>query len=351
MAEKPAVKDISINLTNAPRELMLGTKSYDLNFMIMNLRSEQRDISVEFSSDAMSVEPAVSEITLAPQEKQTITLNVTPQKDGALDLSVQINLKKTIKYTETVLEGEEGAPAEPVVTRITSPAAPAEINESSPETETQPSAPVKPIKPGTAKPVKPAGAVKPVKQVGVTKPAVAKPMKPAGTAKPMKPVGTAKPMKPAGTAKPMKPVKPVKPAAAEQPVAEEKPSADNEALERKIMEIKDQYMSARGQLQSLKQGSPEYVAKYKEATRLKEQYEKLKGIYESGGTLADAGFAPKDPVEELKELMQKYNALKAQLKNLKPGNPAYEKMKQDALAVYKEYTEKHDKAKQEGLVS
>ena len=84
---------------------------------------------------------------------------------------------------------------------------------------------------------------------------------------------------------------------------------------------------------------------------MKEQYEKLKKIYENGGSLADAGLAPKDPVEELKELMQKYNALKAQLKNLAPGTPAYEKMKQDALAVYKEYTEKHDKAKKEGLVT
>lgn len=340
MAEmKPAVKDISINLTNAPRELLLGTKNYELNFTIMNLRSEEKDVSVEFNSDALSVDPPVTDITLAPQEKQIITLNVTPQKDGALDLSVKINLKKIVKYTETVLEGEQGAQSEEIAPKTTPSLVTAEPDEENQVVEVKPSKPEKPMKP-----------------VGGAKQAIMKPIKPAGLAKPLKPVGEEKPViarptKPAGSVKPMKPVKPVKPVGAAKPLIEEKPSTGDEALEQKIMEIKDQYMTARSQLQSLKQGSKAYVTKYKEATQLKEQYEKLKTIYESGGSVADAGLIPKDPVEELKELMQKYNALKAQLASTKPGKPDYQKIKQEALAVYNEYTEKHEKAKQQGLIS
>src|SRR5271157_4469000 len=226
MAEmKPAVKDISINLINAPRELLLGTKSYELNFNIMNLRSEEKEVSVEFSSDGLSVDPPVSEITLAPQEKQTIMVSVTPQQDGALDLSVKVNLKKIVKYTETVLEGQEGVQEEGTVVKTSAPAPTLEIEAVDEGAQAQPSKPVK-AAPG-AKPMKPAGAAKPMKPTAAAKPAIGKPMKPAGAGKPMKP---------AGAAKPMKPVKRVKSAGAAQPAAEETPSADNEALERKIME-------------------------------------------------------------------------------------------------------------------
>nr|MDO8110892.1 hypothetical protein [Candidatus Sigynarchaeota archaeon] len=69
-AVKPAVKDISINLTNAPKELMLGTKQYPLNFAIMNLRNESKTLSLEFASTSMSMDAPKLEINLGPQEKK-----------------------------------------------------------------------------------------------------------------------------------------------------------------------------------------------------------------------------------------------------------------------------------------
>ena len=106
-AGKPAIKDISINLTNAPQELMLGTKKYPLNFTIMNLRNEVKDLSIEFVSSSLNMDTATCDLKLAPQEKKNVTLTVSPKKDGAQELSITITLKRTIKYTETVLEGQE----------------------------------------------------------------------------------------------------------------------------------------------------------------------------------------------------------------------------------------------------
>ncbi len=315
MAVKPAAKDISVILTNAP-QLMLGTKQYPLNFTIMNLRNDVKDVSVEFSSNSLKMDKTTFELTLASQDKKPLTVTVSPEKDGALDLSVAISEKKTIKYTETVLEGHENdALQEP---GQAAPLAPAPVPAAA--------APVKPAqKPagGPAKPVKPAGATAP-----------AKPMKPAGAAAPASVPAV---QKPAGT--------PVKPAGAAAP---QKAAGTEDALEKRIMSIKDKYMASRTSLQSFKQGSPEYTRTYQDAVKYKDQYEKLKAIYESGGTMADAEAAvpseAKDPVAELKELGQRYTDMKNRLAMLSPGSPEYEKLKQEAMAVYKEYNDKRNKA-------
>ncbi|MEX2683899.1 MAG: hypothetical protein Q6373_020175 [Candidatus Sigynarchaeota archaeon] len=326
MAVKPAIKDISVILTNAP-QLMLGTKQYPLTFTIMNLRNDVKDVSVEFASKSLKMDSTTFDLTLAPQDKQSITVTVTPEKDGALDLAVTINEKKTIKYTETVLEGHENdmhQEAAPAATPTPAPVTAAAVT------------PAKPIQKPTGapvKPVKPSGAAAPV-----TVPAV---QKPAGA-----PV---KPMKPAGEITPAKPVKPAV-IIAPQKVA----VGAEDALEKRILSIKDKYMAARTTLQSLKQGSPEYMRTYQEAVKYKEQYEKLKSIYESGGTMADAEAAvpseSKDPVTELKELGQRYTDMKNRLSMLSPGSPEYEKLKQEAMAVYKEYNDKRNKAKAQGIV-
>ena len=119
------------------------------------------------------------------------------------------------------------------------------------------------------------------------------------------------------------------------------------------MAIKDKYMASRTKLQSLAQGSSDYQRTYQDALKFKEQYEKLKGIYESGGTMADAEVAvpseAADPVAELKALGQRYTDLKNKLAALSPGTPEHDKVKQEALAVYKEYNDKRTKAKEQGL--
>ncbi len=328
------LKDISIILTNAP-QLLLGTKQYPLNFTIMNLRNDVKDVSVQFSSNSLKMDSTTVDLTLAPQDKKSFTITVSPEKDGALDLSVAVNQKKNIKYTETVLEGHEndaqqvpatgGSPV-PVVAAV-SPATPVQ---------------------------KPNGApMRPVKPAGTTAPAAAPPVqKPAGTpVKPVKPAGaTAQPVqKPSGI-----PMKPVKPAGAAAPMATQKPATTEDGLEKRIMVIKDKYMASRTALQSLKQGSSDYTRTYQDALKFKEQYDKLKSIYESGGTMADAeavvpSEAAVDPITELKELGQKYSDLKSRLSMLSPGSPEHEKLKNQALAVYKEYNDKRNKAKAQGL--
>nr|MDO8116473.1 hypothetical protein [Candidatus Sigynarchaeota archaeon] len=280
MAARPVVKDISINLLNAPKELMLGNKSYDLNFMIMNTKSEQKDLVLNFTSESLKMDQEQLELKLGPQEKKNFTLSVTPTADGALDLSVSVVQRKTITYKETVLEGQENVVKEPEPKRAPEkPAAPA----------VAPSTPVKPVKPAVA----PAIPVKPVK-----------PVKPSGEAPPPgKPV---KPVKPSGEAPP--PAKPVKPAG----------PSPMELLEKRIGEIRDAYMAARGKLQSIQQGTPEYKDVYQNALKLKEDHDKLKAIFEAGGPVPDdiikaaapatpavkptAQPRPADPVEELKFL-------------------------------------------------
>ncbi|NMC07396.1 MAG: hypothetical protein GYA24_19430 [Candidatus Lokiarchaeota archaeon] len=333
MAAKPAVKDISIVLTNAP-QLMLGTKQYPLNFTIMNLRNESKDISMQFSSNSLKMDSTSIDLALAPQEKKVVTVTVSPDKDGALDLSVTINQKRIIKYTETVLEGHEND----------MPQEPARVAASAPQASVK--APATPVQ----KPASP--LVKPVKPAGP--PAV---QKPSGTPmKPVKPAGAAPPavQKPVGA-----PVKsPVATTPAVSPVTQQAASSED-ALEKRIMAIKDKYMAARTRLQSLPQGSPEYKSTYQDAVKLKDQYDKLKAIFESGGTMADAEAAvpseptvparAQDPVAELKELGQRYTNLKNKLATLAPGTPEHEKVKQEALAVYKEYNDKKAKAKEQGL--
>nr|MDO8088681.1 hypothetical protein [Candidatus Sigynarchaeum springense] len=316
MAVKPAVKDISVILTNAP-QLMLGTKQYPLTFTIMNLRNDVKDVSVEFASKSLKMDFTTFDLTLAPQDKRTITVTVTPEKDGVLDLSVAINEKKTIRYTETVLEGHENdslPDSAPVTTQAPAPVEPPAA------------APVKPIQKPAGVPVKP---MKPVKPAGMTLPVAAPAVQKPASAAP-------KPVKPAGASAPQKTVARVE-----------------DALERRIFSIKDKYMAARTSLQSMKQGSPEYARTYQDAVKYKEQYEKLKAIYESGGTMADAEAAVPsdavDPIAELKELGQRYTDMKNKLSTLSPGSPEHEKLKQEAMAVYKEYNDKRNKAKAQGL--
>jgi hypothetical protein len=322
---------------------MLGTKQYPLNFTVMNLRNDVKDVSVQFASNSLKMDSTSIDLTLAPQEKKNVTITVSPEKDGAIDLSVSINQKKTIKYSETVLEGHENdVPQEPVPA---TPAAPATAAKA-------PAAPVQKPAGTPAKPVKPAGATAPASAPAVQKPAGApmKPVKPAGAAPPAAAPAPAV-QKPAGT-----PMKPVKPAGATAPAAAStppKPAAGEDALEKRIMAIKDKYMAARTKLQSFTQGTPEYTSTYQDALKFKGHYEKLKAIFESGGTMADAEAAipseATDPVAELKELGQRYTNLKNKLATLSPGSPEHEKLKQEALAVYKEYNDKRTKAKELGL--
>ncbi|MBN2149899.1 MAG: hypothetical protein JW839_00505 [Candidatus Lokiarchaeota archaeon] len=321
MAVKPAVKDISVILTNAP-QLMIGTKQYPLNFTVMNLRNDVKDVTVEFSSRSLRMDEARFDITLAPQDKKALTVTVSPQKDGALDLAVEVKQKKTIKYTETVLEGhEDDTPQEPSTLAATAPA---------------------PVSTSAA-PARPTAAPAVQKPAGI-------PMKPVKPAVVAAPAAVPAVQKPAGA-----PMKPVKPAGAAATTARPQPAANDDALEKRIMSIKDKYMAARTSIQSLKQGSPEYARTYQEAVKYKEQYERLKAIYESGGTIADAEAAVPseavDPIAELKELGQRYTELKNRLAMLSPGSPEHERLKQEAMAVYKEYNDKRNKAKEQGLAA
>ncbi|MBD3185386.1 hypothetical protein GF325_01050, partial [Candidatus Bathyarchaeota archaeon] len=103
-AMKPAVKDIAVNLLNAPRTIMLGNKNYDLKFSVYNLKESERDIKMVFSSKEVSVNPADVEISLKPKEKKEISVSISPTGDGKLDLTLTVKEKVEVKYTETVLE-------------------------------------------------------------------------------------------------------------------------------------------------------------------------------------------------------------------------------------------------------
>ncbi len=335
MAARPVIKDISINLLNAPKELMLGNKSYDFNFMIMNTKSEHKELVLKFSSETMKLGQEQIELNLGPQEKKNVTLSVTPKADGAIELAVSVVQRKTITYKETVLEGQENALPKP--------------------------GPEKPL----AKPVAPVGAAgtqaTPVKPTS-TAAAPVKPVKPAGEAPPVtKPV---KPVKPAGEAPvAAKPVKPVKPAGeapvAVKPVKSAGPSP-MELLEKHIGEIRDAYMAARGKLQSMQQGSPGYKDVYQNALKLKEDHDKLKAIFEAGGPVPDdiikaatpaaAPARSADPVEELKFLMARYNELREKLGKMDPSSSDYGSVRAEAMNIQKEYTEKLARAKAQGLV-
>ncbi|MFX0101496.1 MAG: hypothetical protein ACFFCS_18115 [Candidatus Hodarchaeota archaeon] len=329
---KPVVKDIVVNLLNPPRELMLGTKQYKLDFMVMNLRDEVKDLHIDFKTESFSLDQDVFEVKLNPKEKKNIQVTISPIKDGSLDLSMAVTEKKTIRYTEKVLEsGGEEPPVDATQVSI------AEETTAAPESQK----PVPRIQPADA-----ATTVKPSKPVKTPVKPVAKPVK--TPVKPVtKPVKT--PVKP--VAKPVK--TPVKPAAkpVKTPV---KPSAEPN-LSEKIATVKQQYLDLRTKLQNLSsqlgenaKGSPEYQEMYQEATKLKQEYERLgklqksqvKGADTSSG---DATTSDANGVDQLKKLMDEYNILKAKLVGMDQGSPEYSHIKQRAMAIYKEYNEKRAK--------
>ncbi|MHA1684742.1 MAG: hypothetical protein ACTSUE_27635 [Promethearchaeota archaeon] len=105
---KPAVKDISLNLMNAPREILLGNKTYELKFTLMNLKANTRDLSLNFESEGMKITPGTMDMKLAGKGKEEFIVSATPITDGKLDLKLVVSEKKTITYTETVLERPDG---------------------------------------------------------------------------------------------------------------------------------------------------------------------------------------------------------------------------------------------------
>jgi hypothetical protein len=365
------MRDIAISLMNAPRELMLGTKEYSLNFNVMNLRDEPQQLSIEFTSDSLSIDQPSVELQLDPGEKKVITIIVAPTGDGTLDLAVKVDQIKKVSYSAEVLEGhEDEVPSEETSEEISAPApskgAPEEESGPSAESETEASS-RPPVKPARI-PVKPAGV--PQKPAGLpVKPAGRPPIKPAGAPQkpaglPVKPAGRP-PIKPAGA--PQKPAgRPVKPAgkapavpAVRKPAAQVRPApvqgaieAETGALLARITSLRDQYMTARNDLDSMTQGSPEYKKTYAAAAKLKTEYEALKARYEAGYTAQEeeAGEAP-DLLSELNVLMVKYNELKAKLGSLKQNSAEYKKVKQEAMDVYNSYNEKKAQAKEQGLIA
>lgn len=152
-AMKPAVKDIAVNLLNAPRTIMLGNKNYDLKFSVYNLKENERDIKMVFSSKEVSVNPADVEISLKPKEKKEISVNISPTGDGKLDLALTVKEKVEVKYTETVLEQPDGT-IKPV------DASPGAGSVSAPRVKPTPSTTTSPTKPPSKPAMKPSPGVK-----------------------------------------------------------------------------------------------------------------------------------------------------------------------------------------------
>ena len=285
---KPALKDINISLLNKPGHLLIGTQNYEFKFVVMNLNDDEKDLIIEFISNSFNLDKNKFELQLASKERKEIIINATPSQDGVLILQAKVLQKKIIKYVEKVLEGEEISASEG-----------AEIQE---------------------------------------KVAVAKPAK----------MPTTKPIK-----KPPKPTKMIKPVI---PIKKEREVPDKQVdgikkLENKIAEIRQSYMDNRNKLQSIEKGSPEYRKIYNTALKEKEEYDRLKQIFEDGGTFADAYGEEKDPIAELKELMSTYNELKQKLSTLDASSQEYNEIKQTALEIYNQYNEKRKKAKRDGLIS
>ncbi|MHA1370053.1 MAG: hypothetical protein ACTSWN_11010 [Promethearchaeota archaeon] len=330
MAVKPVVRDIVVNLINAPKGLLLGNKQYPLNFLVINLKNQSKKLLLSFSSDSLKLDNSFFEIQLGSREKKNLTLNVTPVKDGYLELALDVVEKKEIKYTEAILEGEE-------------------IPEQEPPQEIKAVPASKPAKTGT-KPLTMQGKIKPTKPIVKTMASGVKPVKavakPGATlTKPVKPIlkGTAAKMKPVKTG--IKPsIKKVKPTTTSKSISE---------LETKLLSIKDEYMSERAKLQSIDQNSPEYKDIYKHALALKKEYDNLKKLLEQESSAPELKPAPaeKDIIQELKELMAEYNKLKSRLSSMGVNHPEYSQVKQRALGIYKTYNEKRKIAKDQGLIS